>query len=328
VTYSLDNNAGGRFAIDAATGIVRVADGSLLNYEAAGSHSILVRATSTDGSTSIQSYTISVTDQAENIVLTAGDDVYTETGIAELSVDGGAGNDTFFGNSGNDTLTADAGNDTLTGGLGNDTLSGGDGNDMLYGQAGNDTLDGGAGIDQARYDNAASAVTVNLAIIGAQDTGGDGMDALVGIETLVGSAHDDTLTGDAGSNSLYGLSGNDVIVGDAGNDTIYGEAGNDVLSGGDGADTFHYALGGGNDAIAGGAAGSWLDAITLTGLNGSATLNGNTLTGQGWIMELDAGSSFGAQSGESFSLSNDASGTITFDGGGTITFTEIERFFW
>ncbi len=44
ITYSLDDNAGGRFTIDANTGVVTVLDGSLLNYEAATSHSITIRA--------------------------------------------------------------------------------------------------------------------------------------------------------------------------------------------------------------------------------------------------------------------------------------------
>ena len=50
VTYSLTDDAGGRFAINATTGVVTVADGSLLNYEADASHAITVLATSSDGS--------------------------------------------------------------------------------------------------------------------------------------------------------------------------------------------------------------------------------------------------------------------------------------
>ncbi len=42
VTFSLSDDAGGRFAIDANTGIVTVADASLLNYEDASSHNITV----------------------------------------------------------------------------------------------------------------------------------------------------------------------------------------------------------------------------------------------------------------------------------------------
>ncbi len=73
VTYSLDNNAGGRFAIDAATGVVTVADGTLLNYEAATSHGIVVRATSADGSFSVQNYTIQVTDVNESAISAIAD---------------------------------------------------------------------------------------------------------------------------------------------------------------------------------------------------------------------------------------------------------------
>ena len=50
ITYTLDDNAGGRFAIDGITGVVTVADGTLLDREAAASHNITVRATSSDGS--------------------------------------------------------------------------------------------------------------------------------------------------------------------------------------------------------------------------------------------------------------------------------------
>ena len=68
ITYSLDDNAGGRFTIDANTGVVTVANSSLLNYEAATSHSITIRATSADTSFSTQSFTINLTDVNEGAV--------------------------------------------------------------------------------------------------------------------------------------------------------------------------------------------------------------------------------------------------------------------
>ena len=46
--YSLDNDAGGRFAIDSNTGVVTVA--GALDAETATSHSITIRATSSDTS--------------------------------------------------------------------------------------------------------------------------------------------------------------------------------------------------------------------------------------------------------------------------------------
>ncbi|MHB8973083.1 MAG: cadherin domain-containing protein, partial [Pirellulaceae bacterium] len=65
ITYTLDDSGGGRFAIHSSTGIVTVADGTLLNREAAASHDITVRATSADGSSSTQTFTINVNDVDE-----------------------------------------------------------------------------------------------------------------------------------------------------------------------------------------------------------------------------------------------------------------------
>ena len=65
ITYTLDDNAGGRFAIDGSTGVVTVADGTLLDRESAASHNITVRATSSDGSFNTQLMTINVIDVDE-----------------------------------------------------------------------------------------------------------------------------------------------------------------------------------------------------------------------------------------------------------------------
>ncbi|NYG33104.1 cadherin domain-containing protein [Sphaerotilus montanus] len=63
VTYSLSDNAGGRFAIDATTGVVTIAQA--LDAEVAQSHSIVVRALSTDGSVQTQAFSIAVRDVDE-----------------------------------------------------------------------------------------------------------------------------------------------------------------------------------------------------------------------------------------------------------------------
>ena len=73
ITYSLDDNAGGRFTINSSTGVVTVADGTLLDYEAATSHNITVRATSADTSFSTQSITINLTDVNEGAVSAVSD---------------------------------------------------------------------------------------------------------------------------------------------------------------------------------------------------------------------------------------------------------------
>ncbi|WP_157530956.1 FG-GAP-like repeat-containing protein, partial [Hymenobacter norwichensis] len=60
LTYSLTNDAGGRFTINSSTGVVTVANGALLNYAVATSHVITAQAS--DGTlASSQSFTIQVT---------------------------------------------------------------------------------------------------------------------------------------------------------------------------------------------------------------------------------------------------------------------------
>ena len=196
---------------------------------------------------------------------------------------GSAGADTVYGNGGNDTLDGAGGNDLLEGGLGNDTVSGGDAKDVLYGDEGNDTLNGGAdndqlnggagadhmdggdGSDLVNYNNAASAVTLDLG--GDLDAGVAVGDTFANVEqfrltefndTLLGSSAADNVFGDLGDDTMSGFDGNDDLRGEAGNDVINGGLGADKLVGGDGNDTANGDEA--NDQVFGGA--------------GSDTLNG------------------------------------------------------
>jgi Ca2+-binding RTX toxin-like protein len=76
----------------------------------------------------------------------AGNDVMVGGG-GDDCLSGGKGNDVIFGRGGNDRLDGGKGNDYLSGGNGNDHLSGGKGNDSLHGGRGNDELHGGKGHD-------------------------------------------------------------------------------------------------------------------------------------------------------------------------------------
>ncbi|MBC8794190.1 MAG: hypothetical protein C6Y20_21570, partial [Tagaea sp. CACIAM 22H2] len=128
---------------------------------------------------------------------TAGVNVDLAAGVATGSATGTdsfSGFETVIGGSGADTLRGDAGANRLDGGSGNDTLIGGAGADTLIGNAGNDTAD---------YSASADAVQVNLATATAQVSTGDAAgDVLSGIETVIGSAQSDTLTGDGNANRL------------------------------------------------------------------------------------------------------------------------------
>ena len=108
--------------------------------------------------------------------------------------------------------------DVLTGDAGANRLDGEAGNDRLTGGAGADTLVGGHGLDTASYAASAAAVTVNLETDAASGGDADG-DTLDSVESLTGSAHDDTLTGDAGNNVLEGGGGGDTLDGGDGIDT-------------------------------------------------------------------------------------------------------------
>lgn len=165
------------------------------------------------------------------------------------------GNDTINAFGGNDKLYGNGGSDNLNGGAGNDILAGGNGDDILTGGAGNDGMGGGAGNDMALYSAATSAVTVDLRISTAQNTGGAGSDTLSGIESVTGSTFNDTLSGSKLANTLVGGLGQDTLSGNEGIDLLIGGAGQDTLTGGTGADKFVF------DATVS-AAGSVFDTIT------------------------------------------------------------------
>ena len=74
ITYSLNDDAGGRFATNATTGVVAVANNTLLDYETTTSHNITVRATSSDTSTNTAGFTINITDDNNEFLISAVSD--------------------------------------------------------------------------------------------------------------------------------------------------------------------------------------------------------------------------------------------------------------
>ena len=217
LTYALLDDAGGRFAIDPTTGAIMVADGSLLDYETADQHSVVVQVTDAGGLSDTETFSIAV--QFDN----SGDDALTGDG-GDNVIDGGPGNDQIYGQDGNDHLIGGSGNDTLMGGDGDDVLDGGDGDDMLNGWTGSDHLNGGAGHDM--------------------------LFGYYGNDWLSGGEGNDQLFGGVDHDHLDGGAGDDRLSGDAGDDVLKGGAGNDTLSGGSGADRFVFdAVGEGVDVI-------------------------------------------------------------------------------
>ena len=155
-------------------------------------------------------------------------------------------------------------------------LNGGDGDDTLAGLRGNDTLEGGVGSDTLDYSAAESGVTLNLASLAAQNTGGAGTDTVLTAENVLGSSFGDAFAGTVGDNAFDGGPGTDTAdysattlgvavdlslagpqdTGTAGNDTlsamesVTGGSGRDVLAGDAGSNTPSMAARGTTRSVA------------------------------------------------------------------------------
>ena len=143
-------------------------------------------------------------------------------------INGNSGDDRIDGGADDDYLIGDTGNDVIFGGTGNDKINGGSGDDLLDGGAGNDTLFGGTGTDTLDFAKLSTAVAVDLTSRSVINTEA-GTDLVSSVETVLGTALNDTIRGDKYANSLAGREGNDVLSGAAGIDTLTGGAGADVF---------------------------------------------------------------------------------------------------
>ena len=174
----------------------------------------------------------------DQVLGTAGNDVFTVTGTGAM------------------TMSGRGGADILTGGGGADFLNGGAGNDQLFGGTGIDTLnlsgDAAAGGNNGVYVDLGGGATLD---------GFGSYDTLSSIENVIGTdslypgfaPYSDLIFGSAAVNNIEGRGGNDYLEGFGGNDVLYGQIGNDILSGGADADSL---LGGvGNDYVFGGSGG-------------------------------------------------------------------------
>ncbi|WP_435640671.1 beta strand repeat-containing protein [Micavibrio aeruginosavorus] len=182
----------------------------------------------------------------ENLTGSAFDDVLAGNSGTNILI-GGAGTDrltyaaavagvtislalTTAQNTGGDGTDTISGFEDLTGSAFNDTLTGDNNANVIEGLAGNDTLDGAGGVDTLSYANAASGITISLALATAQNTGGAGTDTVSNFENITGSDYADVLTGNTLANIINGGVGNDTIDGGLGNDTLDGGAGTNTVS--------------------------------------------------------------------------------------------------
>jgi len=215
LTYSLIDDAGGRFAIGGENGdTLLVADALLLDFEQSAAHVVTVEVS--DGVLSSNAeFTITVKD------------VNPETVV------GDAQNDVFVGGAGRDWLDGGAGDDTLMGGAGNDTYVVDSAADAVIERP-------GGGRDSVRTSLALYALPEDVDFLTYTGTGSF---------TGVGNALANILSGNVGNDILDGGDDNDTLNGGAGNDTLYGGAADDALNGGRGDDWLDGGIG--SDILAG-----------------------------------------------------------------------------
>ncbi len=234
---------------------------------------------------------------SENLVVNAngGDDTFTAgNGLAaliQITVDGGAGNDTLTGGDGNDTLSGGDGNDVIDGGRGNDVALMGAGDDTFVWNPGDgsDTVEGQAGTDTMLFNGANVSEKIDISANGqrvrfTRDVANITMD-LNGVEGInlntLGGA--DTIT-------VNDLTGTDLtqlnldLAGVPGSGIGDGQADTVIVNGNNANNTVNVQGAGSSFAVAGlsasvavaGSEGS-LDSLVLNTLGGNDTVNASTL---------------------------------------------------
>ena len=243
----------------------------------------------------------------ENIVvnMNGGDDVFTAgNGLAtliQLTVDGGAGNDTITGGDGADVLLGGDGNDLITGGRGNDTAVLGAGDDSFVWNPGDgsDTVEGQAGTDTLLFNGANIAEKIDISANGGharftRDIAGITMD-LNGVEKIAFNA-----LGGADTITVNDLSGTGVTqvdvnlaanggAGDGAADTV-------IVDGTNGANTIEVLGSGTSFSVVGlpalvnvsGSEGA-NDTLVIKGLGGNDTISAATLPADVVKLTIDGG---------------------------------------
>src|SRR5262245_11401915 len=165
-------------------------------------------------------------------------------------------------------------------------------------------MDGGTGTDSIEYrDRATSAIVVDF-VGGTITGGGSGTITFTGIERVVASNFNDSLTGTTGTQTL---------TGQGGADTLYGAAGVDTLWGGSGGDTFIFReVGTANaDRISDWSSGS--DKLLLDGSVMTALGTGNFVAGDARFAANSTGT---AQDASDRIIFNTTTGQVFYDADG------------
>ncbi|WP_156362442.1 M57 family metalloprotease [Sphingomonas sp. Leaf208] len=186
----------------------------------------------------------------------AGDDRIDVSGVASISISGGAGNDVIIAGTGTGSVSGGAGADFITAGSGFTFLYGGaDADRFIFLSAADsnnrtqDQLeDFQIGVDLLDITGfAPSNVRIQASSGGGAFVYADSASGGFQIYVRTGIALSDIITsglmlnGTGGADRLVGTAGADQLFGGGGNDVLFGAAGNDYLDGGTGIDRVDYS---------------------------------------------------------------------------------------
>lgn len=268
-SFSVLNDA--RFEV--AGGELRLKAGVSLDYEAAQSLSLKVRATDAAGLTVDQNVTVTVVDAIERYDGTAGNDTMVG-GMGADSLVAGGGADRVLGGGGDDIIVYNADVPQWTSGFGAlnvgsptiagtnefvsiqskarsyDAFDGGDGRDTMVMTSGgdafflDDSYSSHPGVStEARvlgvelFEAGSGDDVIDLTSKRAAYTTSATMNGGDGNDVLWSGDAADRLDGGEGNDNLWGGGGSDSLLGGAGADKLDGSIGDDVLEGGAGADS-------------------------------------------------------------------------------------------
>src|SRR5262245_15127401 len=246
---------------------------------------------------------------SENLVvnMNGGNDSFSATGnlatLIQITVDGGAGNDTILGGNGNDKLLGGDGNDFIDGNQGADVARMGAGDDVFQWDPGDgsDTVEGQDGTDRMLFNGSANAEKFEASANGGRvrftrDLGNIVMD-LNDVEAI-----DLNTLGNTDTVTINNLAGTDVVeinINQAG--TIGGTAGNGaadvvIVNGTSGNDAIQVAGAGTSVSVLGLAARVNItnaeaanDSLVISALGGDDTVSATALPADVIKLTIDGG---------------------------------------
>ena len=302
---------------------------------------------SQDGGTSFTALNLSGVEQV-NVTGTGGDDAINAQQLQsngfQLTLDGGAGNDTLTGGAGNDVLLGGAGNDTVIGGRGADQAFLGTGNDTFVWNPGDgsDVVEGQGGFDKLQFNGSNASENIDITANGSRvllhrDVANISMD-LNGLEQInvvtLGGADNVNVADLTGTDTkqvhvdLAGFAGAGTGDGSADNVTVNGTAGDDAVKiVSSAAETIVSGLAAETHIVG---AESANDAVHAAGGDGNDSFDISGLVGGGPTIAIDGGTGTdavnlkGASTADNiFLVQNGTDGQIALSQDGGTSFTAL-----